>query len=78
METVRQRALIRGKPGHASALLRRASPPASPPVVATAKKYENEQYDDEERGVIHAAPPLFPSQGTQALASLSSSKNRHL
>jgi hypothetical protein len=56
METVHQRVLIREKPGHASIAARPASPPAPPPVVAAAKEYQDEQYNDEERNVIHAVP----------------------
>jgi hypothetical protein len=78
MEKARPQGLIREKPGHASIAARPASPPAPPPVVTAAKEYQDEQYNDEERGVIHAAPPLFPPRETQALASLGSSENRHL
>jgi len=57
---------------------RPASPPASPPIVATAKKNQDEQYDDEERGVIHAALSIPSRKDTRTLASLGSSENRHL
>jgi hypothetical protein len=59
MEKARPQGLIREKSGHASIAAGPASPPATPPVVAAAKEYQDEQYNDEERGVIHAAPPLF-------------------
>jgi hypothetical protein len=78
MEKARPQGLIREKSGHASLAARPASPPATPPVVAAAKEYQDEQYNYEERGVIHAAAPLLPPKGTQALASLGSSENRHL
>jgi hypothetical protein len=79
MEKARPQGLIREKPSHASIAARPASPPAPPPVVAAAKEYQDEQYNDEERGVIHAAPPsISPLKDTQTLASLGSSENRHL
>jgi hypothetical protein len=77
MEKARPQGLIRES--HTSIAARPASPPAPPPVVAAAKEYQDEQYNDEERGVIHAAPPsISPLKDTQTLASLGSSENRHL
>jgi hypothetical protein len=71
--------LVREKLYLASTCPMTASPPAPPTIVATAKKNQDEQYNDEERGVIYAAPPsISPLKDTQTLASLGSSENRHL
>jgi hypothetical protein len=79
MEITHQQTRVQGKKGHPSEPARPASPPAPPPVVAAAKEYQDEQYDDEERGVIDAAPPsISPLKDTRTLASLGGSENRHL
>src|ERR1044071_7486834 len=57
MEIGHQQTRVQGNNGHPSEPARPASPPAPTSIVAAAKEYQDEQYNDEERGVIHAAPP---------------------
>jgi hypothetical protein len=67
MEKARPQGLIRES--HTSIAARPASPPAPPPVVAAAKEYQDEQYNDEERGVIHAALPSRTRKPCQPYAA---------
>ena len=78
MEIGHQQTRVQGNNGHPSEPARPASPPAPTSIVAAAKEHQDEQYNDEERGVIHAVPPLFPPQETQSVASLGGSENSGL